>query len=257
MKNKKTDWFVYNRYWRQWSRVMLRGGGTFDHEVRIPLHPINDHPEYVSEKDWADIAKVQIEKFDVRYRASTNDLTYTHELPQEVYDRLVMMTGKATANIIMHGDLLPMIDWSRHAECGDSYVPFELCRVEQSWLFHTVTKEAGGTITGFMDADRFKTMMALDVPKCCQLAGGVYHEHGDTTVRAVSMIDISREVVTVEFLISSPSFDTSTRFVNNIRSDWNPAIYSYLVDNDEVNVETNAAILDMIAKIRNNLVIYS
>ncbi|EBY9763934.1 hypothetical protein D5W64_12545 [Salmonella enterica subsp. enterica serovar Saintpaul] len=257
MKNKLTDWFEYDKYWRQWSRVLLRGGGNFDHEISIPLNPINDSPNFVSEKDWADIAKVQIRKHDIRFRADTKSIYYTHELPQEVYDRLVMMCGKATADVIMHGDLLPMINWKRHEEFGDTYVPFELCRIERGWFFnHTINKDGKATVS-MMDAELFKTVMAISVPNDSILAGGIYHEINDTSVRVVSMIDLARDIVTVEFMISNENMDTSTRFTNSIRSDWNPAIYEYLVNSDFIELETNTAILEMIAKIRNNLVFYS
>lgn len=257
MKNKLTDWFEYDKYWRQWSRVMLRGGGNFDHEISIPLDPINDSPNFCDEKGWENIAKVLIRKHDIRFRADTKCIHYTHELPQEVYDRLVMMTGKATADVIMHGDLLPMIDWKRYNEYGDSYVPFEMCRVEQSWLFNHMVNKDGRVVDSMMDSQLFKTVMAISVPDDSILAGGIYHEINNTSTRVVSMIDLVRDIVTVEFMISNEDMDTSTRFTNSIRSDWNPAIYEYLVNSDFIELETNTAVLEMIAKIRNNLVIYS
>lgn len=257
MKNKKIDWFVYDKYWRQWSRVVSRGGGNFDHEISIPLHPINDSLDSDCYEEWDEIAKVQIKRFDVRYRASSKDQIYTHELPDEVYNRLVMKVGKAKADVIMHADILALVDWTRYVEYGDTYVPFELCRFEQSWFFHTIKREGVESTSALMDAQRFCKLVCMEPAKECMLAGGLYHEHEGKCVTLFATIDPVREIVAIDVVISTEHFDSRTRFINNIRGEWNNSIYDYLMHSDHVSVETHEQALEMINRIKTNLIIYS
>lgn len=258
MRSNNKDGFVYDPAWKQWSRILLRGGGNHIHEVSIPITTIpNTVP---GTESWEDVSRVLIHRADIRnHRVVTlsKDYIYTHELPDEVYKSMIDGMGRTLADFMIHGDILPFIDWKVHSELGDSYVPLRDCMVKKDWSFITRHRAGvGGVVEAHISAQLFALQYGIGVPEDSILIGGVYHQHGDDHFRTFGFYDITLQTVTFEVLLSSPEIDSVTRFSGRIGGSWPEDFKKYITHNQYVRIETANAVFDMIRSTVDNLAIY-
>lgn len=252
MQSKNKDWFRYNRYWREWSRVLVRGGGNYDHEISIPLTPVND-----GDSEWGEVGKVLIKKFDVRFDASRSENHYTHVLPDEIKDRITSKLGIAKANVLLHANILPLIDWEEHQSLGDTYVPFELCQIKQEWFYHHVNAGKGESRESFPTEEQFNKDYGVEMPEGFISLGGVYHIHGDEHFRCVGTYDLANGIVSVEVMMSGEDYDIVTRFASKYNGTWHPSLISYLSKSDYTKLENIDAVMRMASTIINNMMVYN
>lgn len=253
MESKNKDWFKYNRYWRQWSRVLCRAGGNFDNEISIPITPVND-----IEVEWGEIEKVLIKRFDNRFSATKSDNQYTHVLPDVVYKDICEHVGNSKADVLIHSDILPLIDWEKHQHLGDTYVPFKLCAIEQQGFFNRVHHGDGDNCESFLTAEQFKTTYDIHVPENHILVGGIYHQHGKQHVRCYGWHDLGNNTISFEALLDGDDYSVLTRFSGRVGGElgWDKSMLTFFQSSPYVNIETFDAILQMTAKTIRNLAVY-
>ncbi|UQT02736.1 hypothetical protein YUBABA_00950 [Serratia phage vB_SmaM-Yubaba] len=254
MESKNKDWFKYDKYWRQWSRVICRGGGDFNYEIEIILTPLNG-----TTAEWSDLAKIQIHRHDVRYSAFKNDNHYTHVLPENVYEQMVRNISRNKLDILLHSDILPLIDWEEYDRLGDSYVPFSKCAIKQTGFFNQLYWGDGTNRETFPTAEQFAKEYGIDIPEDHILLGGVYHQHNDSHVQCYGVHDLTNNTIQFEALLDGESYSIITRFssrIGNTEKSWDIPLIEFFQKSPYVNIETFDAILQMVTKTINNLKVY-
>lgn len=253
MESKNKDWFKYDTYWRQWSRVICRGGGNYDHEISIPITPINDEAS-----EWSELAKIQIHRFDIRYASFRNKNKYTHVLPDAVYEKMKENLSNNKIEVLLHSNILPLIDWDKYVELGDSQIPIYHCSMDQTGYF-TQLYAGNPARETFPTAEQFKREYGVHVPEDHILLGGVYHEHGNDHVRCHGTHDLANNTISFEVLLDGENYSIATRFSSRLgdtESSWDKGLLEFMQGCHYVKIETYDAILKMVCKTINNLNIY-
>lgn len=103
------DWIGYTNYWRTYNRVLQRmGGNIYNEQIELTLSPINN--------DWARVGDVNIR----RHRTADNpDDSYSHVIPDHIESELTTRFGQMKAWVMLHADLLPMIDWDKYTRLNN------------------------------------------------------------------------------------------------------------------------------------------
>lgn len=131
--SENKDWFKYCSYWRTHNRVLERmGGDMFREQVEITLSPIN--------MDWN-----HFEKINIRRHCTVNGPfdTYTHTLSKDLENDLIAHFGKERAWIMVHADVLPLIDWDKYTRLqnGGCDLKDVLIDLEPKFFTQTVYEE--------------------------------------------------------------------------------------------------------------------
>ncbi|UOX39536.1 putative CytH-like phosphatase [Aeromonas phage ZPAH34] len=127
MISNNKDWFVYSSYWRTWSRVLQRMGGAFHTQIEIDITPIN--PDL--DRSWLAIPKVNIREHCTISREGD---IWTHHLPDDVVKTLEARVSKSQLDLILHEDLLPMINVKEFSKAGHSLILLEVVKPEHKAL---------------------------------------------------------------------------------------------------------------------------
>jgi hypothetical protein len=160
MLTKNQDWIKKDDYFRHWSRVLVRGGGDYNHQVEIWLTPINND----SEKEWATVGDVFITRHDVRYSAFKDRSLWTHHLPDEIYKQMLNNIGAMKTDVLLNGDIYSLIDWNKFARHDNGGCPLSLCRKDFAFLFEYTGKQLAGIVTSQSDENIFRLMIP-ELPK--------------------------------------------------------------------------------------------
>lgn len=123
MISDNKDWFVYSSYWGTWSRVLQRMGGAFHTQIEVDITPINPSIK----ESWIVIPKVNLREH--RTASRSGDI-WTHHLPKEVAEMLEEHVSRSQLNLILHKDLLPMINVGEFNKHGHSLTLLELVKPE-------------------------------------------------------------------------------------------------------------------------------
>ena len=127
--SENKDWFKYCSYWRTHNRVLQRMGGQLFHEqVEITLSPINNY--------WDDFNKINVRRH--RTVSSAFD-RYVHTLDKDLEQRLIEHFGKEKAWIMIHADLLPLIDWDKHTRLQNGGCDLKDVLIDLDPKFYTQT----------------------------------------------------------------------------------------------------------------------
>lgn len=131
MLSNNRDWFMYSSYWGTWNRVLLRMGGDYSNQTEISLQTHNDY-----DSEWRDLLQCRIRQ---HCTVPTPRDTFTHNVPDRVYETLVEKYDRETADFFVHADLYKMIDWLQFREVeqdwvGGGGIPIALVIKSQSWL---------------------------------------------------------------------------------------------------------------------------
>lgn len=231
MKSKNKDWFRYNRYWRTWERVLVRGGGDYTHQVAVPLVPVND-----IDSEWNEIREVSITRTDVRYAYAAKagkDIQWTHELPDDVYDRMVEKLGKEKADFLVHADIYKLVDWNEYAKYGGTVTTsLYLCRRDLSINFRVVHKDEHGTREIYMKPAQFCVHAGFMLSVNCDLVGGVCITEGERKSSSVVIYyDHINAITAVEISTSIPDKEeTHTRILGKHGDRWNDRLIDYTAE---------------------------
>lgn len=253
MESKNKDWFKYDTYWRQWSRVICRGGGNYDHEISIPLTPINDEAS-----EWSQLSEIRIHRFDVRYAAFRDKNKYTHVLPDSVVEKMKANLSANKVEVLLHSNILPLIDWDKYIELGDSEMSIIHCSMEQTGFFNQLYAGSNSKET-FPTAEQFKREYGIHIPEDHILLGGIYHQHGDDHVRCHGVHDLANNTISFEVLLDGKDYTIATRFsgrLGDIESTWDMKLLNFMQSSPYIKIETFDAILQMVAKTNNNLNVF-
>ena len=106
MISRNKDIFVYSSYWRTWSRVLLRMGGSFNYQLEVDVTPINEQYK----ESWEQTKNVRIRRHCTVH--GPRDV-YTHHLPDVVIDNMKEHISQNTIDVILHSDLYNLVDWER------------------------------------------------------------------------------------------------------------------------------------------------
>lgn len=223
MRSNNKDWFHYSYYWRCWSRVILRGGGEFDYEVSIPITPINDF-----DSEWEEVSKVMIGKRDVRFSIPDKKDIWTHELPDEVFQKIQSKVGTGTANVLIHADVLNIIDWRSYSaeldKTNKRTIPLELCirDFDLPWWDITMTSNISANIKS--SENHFTEKFGIEKREGVLIVGGLSHRADKTELLIYVEYVLSTSVVNVNFTVGCPEGDTIFRVSKSRNENWyNPA----------------------------------
>lgn len=106
MKSQNGDLFIYNSYWRTWSRVLRPMSDKHD-QVEVDLTTPNSHIE----SEWEKVRNIHIRKHCTSPRYG--DLL-EEELPDSVIKHLRRNVDEAVLHRLLHEDFLPQIDWDKY-----------------------------------------------------------------------------------------------------------------------------------------------
>lgn len=248
MQSKNKDWFHFSSYWRTWSRVILRGGGTFSHQVAIPLTPVND-----TAGEWDEIKRISIIRTDMRYGIPDKKDIWTHELPEEAYRELSLVVGKAQADFMIHSSLMDLIDWNDFNRYSDGRkCPYGLC--EKKFKFPWVDVVSKENLHSVVSSDKLHFCMKYeiaDIPGVIP-AGGYSHQTEDTHLLMHAEYDTVNRLISINFNVSTPDGDSITRVSKRIGEGWRDSafkqldIYKHMFGFDEESIWTAKDTLDKI-----------
>lgn len=106
MKSQNGDLFIYNSYWRTWSRVLRPMSDKHD-QVEVDLTTPNSDIE----SEWEAVRGIHIRKHCTSPRHGDK---LEEELPDGVVKHLRCNVDEATLRRLLHEDFLPQIDWDKY-----------------------------------------------------------------------------------------------------------------------------------------------
>lgn len=217
MLSNNKDWFYKDSYFHIWHRVILRGGGDqYPHQVSIPLTALN----LDSKSDWADVSQVRIVRTEPRYAAFKDTGTWTHHLPDEVYEMMVTNIGKQKADFLVHADILPIIDWDVWARYNNAGCFLDICQRRTSWQFIKNEITENGTEGLMLNQERFLIAMERNPVFGERPIGGLIVNAPDYQVRFIIIHDMTHDLIVAELHYSDEEFDHISRFSKRLGSNW-------------------------------------
>lgn len=225
MQSNNKDWFHYSYYWRTWSRVVLRGGGTFAHQVEIPLTPIND-----SEGEWEDIRRMDISRRDVRYAIPDRKDIWTHVLPDDVYERVKEKLGKPNADFMVHSDLMNLIDWNvfNAASKDNGRCPFLRCQKDFKFPWKDMISKPG--LHSVVESSKVHFAMKYEIKEVqgTILAGGFSHQTENSHLLFHAEYDTVNSLISFNFNVSTDDGDSITRVSKRSGDVWKCSVIKQL-----------------------------
>lgn len=210
MFSTNKDWFVYEPLVDKWSRVLIRGGGDFSHQVTVPITG-----------NWEEVSNIVIKRVHI----TPDSFTYTHNLPDDVYKTIYGHLGQVKADVLINTDLLPLIDWSKFSKNNSETCPLASCIVSKTWFFE-ISSIGTGISQSFPTETQYLLKTKTIVPQSHISIGGITHIHNGSTFSLNGSYDVASEYVTIELKFSDgdPEVGTlfngrvSTSFFNRINS---------------------------------------
>lgn len=228
MFSKNKDWFRYNRYWRVWERVLLRGGGDFTHQVAVQLTPINDEPG-----EWNETREVRISRNDVRYavKPAKHDITWTHNLPDEVYITMVEKLGKEKADFLVHADIYKLVDWNKFTQNSENdKLNLDLCRRDLSVNFRSIVIDVNGSREIYLNRVQFALYADVSLAPNCDLVGGVVvNKDNVVNNQVIIYYDHVNDITAIEIKTCIPEKEEIlTRIVGRPGELWNERVLKHI-----------------------------
>lgn len=172
MKSKNKDWFYYNEYFRNWVRVLVRGGGDFPHQVEIQITPINK-----DKTEWAELSLGLIRRWESKYSAfKSKPSQWTHELPDEVYNDIRSNLGPEITSFLVDADLYPLIDWNKYTALEDGsnkQIPFDKIKSDFDASFVIARLDDDGLVTKYLKEYSFMEASGAEPQPNSIVVGGV------------------------------------------------------------------------------------
>lgn len=225
MLSNNKDWFYKDSYFRQWHRVVLRGGGDlYPHQVMIPLTALN----LDSKTDWSDTSQIRIIRTEPRYSAFKDTGIWTHHLPDDIYDTMVEHMGKAKADFMVHADILPLIDWEIWARHNNGGCYLDICQRKFDWKFIKNTVTAEGTESVYLNQERFLIAFERSPSVEEKPIGGLIVNAPDYEVRFIINYDMSHDLMVAELHYSNDDFDHISRFSKRYNTAWSDQLCAML-----------------------------
>lgn len=97
--------FVYSSYWGKWSRVLQYKNGHKP-QVEVDCEPVN-----LTQEGWRRVGSILIRQHSTARRQADY---YYEALPYEVVETMQENISEIAMLEILHGDLLPLIDWEKY-----------------------------------------------------------------------------------------------------------------------------------------------
>lgn len=118
--------FVRSAYWGTWSRVLqyMNRAPTGSGRMMIDQVEVNlTTPNVRVESEWR-----KNERIWIRCHGTTADPKdiYTADLPGHVLDLMREYLTSPTIHLLLHADLLPMIDWDKYRSVCNGGAPLDL-----------------------------------------------------------------------------------------------------------------------------------
>lgn len=253
MLSANKDWFHYDSYWRQWSRVLVRGGGEHDHQVEIKITPIND--------DWMEIHPGMIRRKDVRFGMKNERDIWTHNLPDEVYNKIRENLGKETADFFVHADILPMIDWFKYNQLSDDekYIKFKDCQARFNWHFG-FWSDPGNKDIGMDPKRKLSQYMDLDDDVNHITVGGVVGDTADFFTAIKVEFDNISKLISISMIYSTDKVHHSSHWTSRSSSAWGDDFIGHIDEMyklDKLDINLHSGIKNMISATTTNLHVFN
>lgn len=228
MLSKNKDWFRYNSYFRTWERVLLRAGGDYSHQVAVELTAMNG-----SAKEWIDVGEVKISRRDMRYSGHfpSREITWTHHLPDEVYEDMVKNLGKDKADFLVHADIYKLVDWNEFTKFGsESKLSLHLCRRDLSVNFRAIIIDEFGSREIHLNKHQFSLYGDCSLaPNCDLVAGVAISKDGITTTQLIIYYDHINRHTAIEIKACIPEKEElNTRIVGRHNERWNDRVLNHM-----------------------------
>ena len=123
VRSENKNMFVYNSYWRTWSRILQEGTPHNNFEfIEVNVTPVN--PDF--QHSWPEqITPVRIRKHGT---TRSRDDKFVGTLPEEVVAMLNEHVPQEIQHFLLHEDLLPQIDWDLYRKHNNGGADFDLIR---------------------------------------------------------------------------------------------------------------------------------
>lgn len=252
MLTNNVDWIKRDSYFRTWRRVLIRGGGDFNHQVEIQLTPINN-----SEADWDTVKNVWITRHDVRYSAFKDTSLWTHNLPEEVYSDMVANLGQPHAAFLFNADIYSLIDWNKFGLNNNGGCSLEDCQKDSTGYFSMVTQEGDTLINSQVDEGTFKKYTGISSTGDKLLIGAVvYNLLNDYLSVQAYYVSASRYVV-IDVTYGSDSLKYTGHYSVRYDRDWRVGAGEFVdrfVRSGFINANHQAGVIKMIEVVSMNLI---
>ncbi|AEV89660.1 hypothetical protein OBP_223 [Pseudomonas phage OBP] len=233
MLSKNKDWFRFNRYFRCWERVLLRGGGDYTHQVSVDLTPVNDTPN-----EWDKVREVTISRRDIRFAAKpllARDIVWTHHLPDEVYDQMVKNLGKDKADFLVHADIYKLVDWNEYSKYSfGASCALRLVRRDLTVNFRSIHTDEYGTREIYLKPSQFQLHTDISISPNCDMVGGVaFTKSSEGTGNSMNTIviyyDHINQLTAIEIKACIPEKEElNTRIIGRHGERWDDRITNYM-----------------------------
>lgn len=251
MQSKNKDWFKRGDYFRNWSRVLIRGGGDYTHQVEVQLTPVNDNFS-----EWLETSVIMIHRHNVTYSAFKDRNLWTHELPEEIADKMNEHLSKEIVNLLLHADLYPLIDWERYEACvaatGSPYVPLNKCIREFSAGFQDIIVQEDKNEEYILTAEQFANRFMINIPDSHLLMGGYHETHLNDDYRVYIVYNKLNSHVSLDVFVSTPDADTIIRSNSHRAGDWERNFTKVIndhFDRTDRPENTKSQLLAMVARV--------
>lgn len=248
------DWIRQDYETGQWFRVLIRGGGEYIHQVEIPLTPIA-----YTKKEWDIVNDIWIVRKDVRLNTDTNS-RWTHHLPAEVYEKMVIAIGPAKTEMLFNGNLYALIDWTQYTRHNNGACPLSKCRSKFAWYFETTYLEGPVVVTARTNEHYFLLMHAIrNTPDMLMIGGvSVHLPEGDLLI--FGYYHITTGYVCFDLETSILGQRHTNKFSQRLKINWQKDLVESvrkLRRNEDITSEVEASILKMIQAANSNLMTFN
>lgn len=252
MLNNNVDWIKRDDYFRTWRRVLIRGGGDFNHQVEIQLTPINN-----CEADWDRVKDIWITRHDVRQAAFKDTSLWTHNLPEDVYNDMVAHLGQPRTAFIFNADIYSLIDWNKFELNNNGGCSLEDCRKDSNGYFSMVTQEGNALINSQVDERTFTRYTGIASTDDKLLLGAViYNLPNDYLSVQAYYVPTSRYVV-IDVTYGADDLKYTGHYSVRYDRDWRVAAGKFVdrfVRSGFINANHQAGVIKMIEVANMNLI---
>lgn len=239
MLSKNKDWFYFDSYFRQWHRVLVRGGGDYTHQISVLLTPLNG---WDTEESVKRVADVTILSNDIRYSPSNYKREWTHHLPDNIELGMIEHLGEEKANFLLHANILPLIDWKKYERHQNGGCPLDLCTVDLKFDY---THIYDATVPGYsrsenivlIDERKYLELAQQEKPKSGLLIGGLVVMLPDFYLRMVGIYDVNNGRVSIEmnYANAKEGREVISRFSRRLSEQWDIEIQTHLSKLNQIN----------------------
>lgn len=214
MKSKRLDMFQYDPYFKTWWRVLQRVGGPYKDHITVQLTPVGGH----FANGWDDVCRIRIVKQTTPFVNNLDRSSLTHELPKEVYNEMEKRLMPDTLDLLLHSDILPLIDWVEYTrnENGGTYL--RDCKIKYSKKFRLIEQRQNDITNREVDESEFSEVTRVMIWGNELIISGAAELLDNT--RTVIHIKHTDMTVVLKYVYTIDGRDTIITITRLLTEDW-------------------------------------